>query len=108
MDLNILMHCNLLAAKSMSVSSLLIRLRGLLNAMAFGSVIGVPRPFILGKCVYYSMLDYPNGNGFFPSLRCKVCSSDTVEVSFLPSYKFLTPFIFIMNAVGEEQNDLSC
>lgn len=58
--------------------------------------------------VYTTLLDYPNGNGFFPSLRCKVCSSDTVEVSFLPSYKFLTPFIFIMNAVGEEQNDLSC
>jgi len=64
MQLNILMHCNLLAAKSLS--SLLIRLRGLLNGMAFGSVTGVSRPFMLGKCVYYSMLDYPNGNGFFP------------------------------------------
>ena len=67
MQLNILMHCNLLAAKSLSsVSSLLIRLRGLLNGMAFGSVTGVSRPFMLGKFVYYSMLDYPNGNGFFP------------------------------------------
>jgi hypothetical protein len=47
MQLIILMHCNLLAAKSMcSVSSLLIRLRALLNGMAFGSVTGVSRPFI--------------------------------------------------------------
>ena len=34
------------------------------------------------------------------SLRCKVCSSDTVEVSFLPSYKFLTAFTVTMSAGG--------
>jgi hypothetical protein len=73
--------------------------------MAFGSITRVSRSFVLRQvCIllYAGLSKW----GMVSSLRCKVCSTDTVEVSFLPSYKFLTPFTITTNAGGGGTDDM--